>query len=64
MKISYRLLLAGLGSRVFAGQAFAVPIDVSETNGEDSLQTVLNDHTVGGPSSIDVNADQVSPSAL
>jgi|AntDeeMetagen681_2_1112603.scaffolds.fasta_scaffold12718_2 hypothetical protein len=54
MKISYRLLLASLGSLVFAGQAFAVPIDVSGSNGEDSLQTVLDNHTVGGSSSIDL----------
>lgn len=44
--------------------ANAVPIDVSETNGEDSLQTILDELTVDGPSNVDVNADQQSPSQL
>lgn len=48
----------------WAATAHAVPVDVSESNGEDSLQTIIESITVGGPSSIDVNTDQVSPSDL
>lgn len=41
--------------------ANATVIDTSESNGEDSLQTILNDITVGGDSSVNVHTDQASP---
>ncbi len=44
------------------GQALATPVNVSGANGEDTLQDVFDNITVGGPSSIDVNADQLSQS--
>jgi hypothetical protein len=52
--------------------ALATPIDVSGTNGEASLQSVLDGITctttsgactLGGPSSVDVVTDQVTPDA-
>lgn len=48
---------------LFGGQAFAVPVNVSGSNGETTLQGVLDGITVGGDSSVNVTTDQMSPSA-
>lgn len=43
---------------------WATPVNVSGSNGEKTLQTILNDITVYGDSSINVNNDQVNPDEL
>lgn len=62
--MNYKHLLAAAVMTGFAASASAVAIDVSESNGETSLQNIINGFTVGGVSSIDVNTDQASPSDL
>lgn len=57
-------ILAAAAFSLASVSAHAVYIDVSGDNGEKTLQEILNDITVGGDSSIDVNADQVNPSDL
>ena len=57
-------ILAAAALSLASVSAHAVYIDVSGDNGEDTLQDILNGITVGGDSSIDVNADQVNPSDL
>lgn len=62
--MNYKHLLAAAVMTGFAASASAVAIDVSESNGETSLQNIINGFTVGGVSSIDVNTDQASPSSV
>lgn len=62
--MNYKPWLLATALTGWAATAGAVAIDVSESNGEDSLQTILNDLTRDGDSSINVNTDQVSPSDL
>ncbi len=62
MKI--RLIFTAVALTAWTASARAVFIDASESNNEDSLQTILNDITVGGDSSVNVETDQASPSSL
>src|SRR5690554_3830242 len=52
-----KLLVAAIAMTAWTGSASAIVVSDSTGNG---LQTVLDDATVGGPSSIDVNADQIN----
>ncbi|MES1930773.1 hypothetical protein SADO_16058 [Salinisphaera dokdonensis CL-ES53] len=61
MKTFKHLLIAAAGSMLFAGQAFAVPV---QTGSETSLQQILDDIAVDGDNFIDVNDDQFSPSSF
>ncbi|AFP31106.1 DUF4114 domain-containing protein [Marinobacter sp. BSs20148] len=56
-----KLIAAAFALSVSAFAVNATPVNVSEANFEDSLQTILNNLTVGGTSSIDVNTDQAVP---
>ena len=56
-----KLLAATIALSAWTVSVNATPVDVSESNGESSLQTILNGLTVGGVSSVDVNADQAAP---
>jgi hypothetical protein len=56
-----KLIAAAFALSVSAFAVNATPVNVSESNGEASLQTILNNLTDGGSSSIDVNTDQAVP---
>ncbi|AOY87523.1 PEP-CTERM domain protein [Marinobacter salinus] len=56
-----KLIAAAVALFSWTASASAVYVETNEANGEDSLQTILDGITVGGSSSIDVNADQADP---
>ena len=56
-----KLIGAAVVLTAWTASASATPVDTSESNGENSLQTILDNLTVGGNSSVDVNADQAQP---
>lgn len=58
--------VAALALTGLAFSAYAVPIDVSESNGERSLQRIIEEDVIasGYTTTLDVNADQVSPSEV
>lgn len=64
--MNYKQLLAAAALAGFAANASAVFIDVSESNGERSLQTIIEQDVIapGHTTTLDVNADQVSPSEI
>ncbi len=59
-----KLIAAAVALSAWTVSAQAVYIETNEANNEDSLQTILDDITENGPSSIDVNANQASPSEV
>lgn len=64
MKI--KLLISSIALASIAFSANAVPVNVSEANGERSLQRIIEEDVIapGYTTSLDVNTDQVSPSSI
>src|SRR5690554_5733824 len=64
MKIKMLITSIALAGVAFSAQA--VPVNVSEANGERSLQRIIAEDVIapGYSTTLDVNADQVSPSDL
>lgn len=56
-----KIIAAAVALSAWTVSAQATYVETNEANGEDSLQTILDNLTVGGNSSIDVNTDQAVP---
>mgnify|MGYP005825105547 FL=1 len=59
-----KLITVAIALTAWTTAANAVYIETNEANGEKSLQTILNDITVDGDSSVNVQTDQATPSSL
>jgi len=64
--MTIKMLVSSIALAGFAFSAHAVPVNVSESNGERSLQTIIAEDVIatGHTTTLDVNTDQVSPSDL
>lgn len=56
-----KIIAAAVALSAWTVSAQATYVETNEANGEDSLQTILDNLTVGGTSSIDVTTDQAVP---